>query len=420
MREGEYAPPVPFFGKKPSPARNNTDEMPSASRLGPLCSLSCRGAKTVLHPRRKSSGARTGGAGQRGHRVRYAAAGDTVVKQSIEITHLVNGEVMSVRHLSRRRERREVAVALAIVAGAFVAATGLVAVTLIGTHRIVYGPLFFAAWTGAALAMAFALGWRALDRARRYTVGASIDDDAFAAAPIDLVRRFRNGYQLTILPGMTGTVATGRAPIPVEGLVRENAVRLPLESDMRADLTLAGATFVVRGADEPARAAPLSRALIKRFARPTLTLVQLMAVASFLCAEPVGATITEADMRSAIPLHATPWEAEKMLRAQAQQQARTLHRCFDEMPMECQRPGYVGIGLSLARDGEIRSNWIARSTYGKDCPVNQCMADVAAGWFFEPLPESMQVILPVQVLRTDRPLLRAPGAAHSGARASVD
>jgi hypothetical protein len=136
-----------------------------------------------------------------------------------------------------------------------------------------------------------------------------------------------------------------------------------------------------------------------------------MAVASFLYAVPVGAALGEADMKSSIPATATPWETEKALRAQAQVQARTLHRCFDAMPLECQRPGYVGIGLSLSKSGEIRSNWIARSTYGKDCPVEQCMAEVAAGWFFEPLPESMQIVLPVQVLRTDKPLVRSEAAA---------
>jgi hypothetical protein len=79
----------------------------------------------------------------------------------------------------------------------------------------------------------------------------------------------------------------------------------------------------------------------------------------------------------------------------------------------------VGIGLSLSREGEIRSNWIARSTYGKECPVNQCMADVAAGWFFEPLPASMQVVLPVQVLRTDKPLVRPLAAAGASRRDGV-
>jgi hypothetical protein len=346
------------------------------------------------------------------------------VNSSIEIAQLVNGEVISVRHLSRRRELREVAVALSVVAAGFIAATALVAAVLTGAHRVVYGPAYLAVWLGAALVMSVVLGRRALQRARRYTVGVSIDDDAFAGVEIDLVRRARGGYQLGIAPGMTGTVTAGRSAVAVESLVGEDLgrdyVRLPLGADVRADVTLGATTFVVRaGGDPDGWSLPVSKTLVKRFARPTLTVVQLMAVASFLYAVPVGAAIGEADMRSSIPAHATPWETEKLLRYQAQLQARSLHRCFDVMPMECQRSGYVGIGLSLSRDGEIRSNWIARSTYGKECPVNQCMADVAAGWFFEPLPESMQVVLPVQVLRTDKPLGRSPAVAGVESRNGV-
>jgi hypothetical protein len=341
------------------------------------------------------------------------------VNHSIEIAHLVNGEVISVRHLSRRRERREIAIALSVVAITFVAATGLVAAVLLGAHRVVYGPVFFAIWLGAALAMSVALGRRALERARRYTIGVSIDDDAFAGTEVDLVRRAGGAYQLGIVSGMTGTVAGGRAPIAIETLIRDRTVRVPLGSDARAHIAIGPTTFVVRSAADEGPAASASKILVKRFARPTLTVVQVMAVASVLLAVPVAGAIGEADMRSSIPSSATPWETEKALRAQAQMQARSLHRCFDAMPMECQRPGYVGIGLSLSRAGEIRSNWIARSTYGKECPVEQCMAEVAAGWFFEALPESMQIVVPVQVLRTDKPLVRPPVAAAPRPRDSV-
>ncbi len=338
------------------------------------------------------------------------------MNHSIEVAHLVNGEVISVRRLSRRRELREVAVALLVVGAAFVAATGLVAAVLLGAHRVVYGPVYGAVWMLVAAGMGIVLGRRALHRARRYRVGVSIDDDAFAGAEVDLVRRVGAGYELALVTGMTGTIEAGRSPLAIETLVSTtNTTRVPLGGDVRAEIALGNTTFVVRGGAAAGREEPVSRALVKRFARPTLTVVQLMAVASFLYAVPVGAALGEADMKSSIPATATPWETEKALRAQAQGQARTLHRCFDVMPLECQRPGYVGIGLSLSKSGEIRSNWIARSTYGKDCPVEQCMSEVAAGWFFEPLPESMQIVLPVQVLRTDKPLVRSEVAALRGA-----
>lgn len=338
------------------------------------------------------------------------------MNHSIEVAHLVNGEVISVRRLSRRRERREVAVALLVVGAAFVAATGLVAAALLGAHRVVYGPVYGAVWMLVAAGMAIVLGRRALHRARRYRVGVSIDDDAFAGAEVDLVRRVGEGYELALVTGMTGTIEAGRSPIAVETLVStSNTTRVPLGGGVRAEIRLGNTTFVVRGGAAAGREEGVSRALVKRFARPTLTVVQLMAVASFLYAVPVGATLGEADMKSSIPTTATPWETEKALRAQAQNQAPTLHRCFDVMPLECQRPGYVGIGLSLSKSGEIRSNWIARSTYGKDCPVEQCMSEVAAGWFFEALPESMQIVLPVQVLRTDKPLVRSEVATLRGA-----
>jgi len=70
----------------------------------------------------------------------------------------------------------------------------------------------------------------------------------------------------------------------------------------------------------------------------------------------------------------------------------------------------VGVGLSLTKDGEIRSHWIASSTYTESCPVTSCMADLVALWQFNPLPEPMRVVLPVQVLRTGKqlPLARHP------------
>jgi hypothetical protein len=44
--------------------------------------------------------------------------------------------------------------------------------------------------------------------------------------------------------------------------------------------------------------------------------------------------------------------------------------------------------------------------------VAGCIAENAAPWFFEPLPEPMRLVLPIQVKRTSRPL-HLPGAAIS-------
>lgn len=324
------------------------------------------------------------------------------MKQAIEVAHVVNGEVLSVRTLCRARERREVLAAVGFVLLLFAAAMALMTGVMLGAHRALYAPLFVVAWAGAALAVAVMVGRRVLARARRYAVGAAIDNDAFAGDELDLVRGTRHGYQLTLVPGMTGTFEGGRSPMPIEGLVGSRGSRLPLGADSRAEISLGTTMFVVRSIEEPPSPPPLDRGFFKRFSRPTLMAAQVTAVVSVLFATPLGAPFSDADMRSSVPTDATPWEIEKLLRVQAQNQSASLHRCFDVMPLECQRPGYVAVGLSLSREGEIRSNWVSRSTFGSDCPVEQCMADVIATWFFEPLPASMKVVLPVQVLRTDK------------------
>jgi hypothetical protein len=338
-----------------------------------------------------------------------------MVNDAIEVAQLVNGEVISARRLSKQREWREAAAAVSFVGVLFLAGMGLVVLLMGSTDRVLYAPTFFGLWISAGVAVSVVVARRALTRARRYMVGAGLDADAFASAEIDLVRRRRAGYELGLVPGMTGSIAGGRAPLPVESLVKSHPVHLALSAGTRAEVSLGTSTFVIRCDGAQTAPPPLARAFFKPFARTTLGAIQVMALASLMCATRLTPAIGEKEMRSAIPPGSTPWETEKLLRAQAQRQARSLHRCFDVMPLECQRQGYVGIGLSLSREGEIRSNWIARSTFGKDCPVEQCMADVVATWFFEPLPESMRVILPVQVLRTDRPIPAArASAAGSG------
>jgi hypothetical protein len=330
----------------------------------------------------------------------------------IEIAHLVSGETISVRLLSASSERRAALAAGLSVLALTALAAAATALALSFGGRIVHGPGFVALWLAVGFAVATLAAVRASARARRYLVGADIDDDAFASLARALVCRSRRGYELSLAPGMgmKGVVEGGPVPLDVESLLRNQgggaSLAVPLAAGMSAELTMGATTFVVRARPEREWGArePLPRGFWRPFARRALLPIELAAAVAFLRAVPSGAPLGEADMKSAIPADATPWEVEKLLRQEAQGQARTLHACFDPLPVTCQRPGYVGVGLSLSRQGEIRSSWIARSTYGKECPVEACMSNVISTWFFEPLPESMRIVLPVQVLRTDKPL----------------
>ena len=335
--------------------------------------------------------------------------------QSIEIAYLINGEVVSVRRLSRRSEWRSALAAVGLVALMSSAAAAIVAAAMLAAHRVLFIPTYFGLWAAVCLGAAALAAARAAHRARSYNIGAAIDDDAFSALALPLVRRTRSGYRLAIVPGFTGRIDGDRAPMAVEGLAREErGTDLPLEIGMRAEVVFGPATFVVRAFADVGPAPARPAGLVRRFARRALLPLELAALASIFCAVPVGAQIGDADMKSAISSRATPWEIEKALRAEAQTQARSLHQCFDVLPISCQHSGYVGVGVSLSREGEMRDHWIARSTFGADCPVEQCMSEVVSTWFFEPLPESMRVILPVQVLRTDKPL------PYGHARAAAD
>lgn len=300
------------------------------------------------------------------------------MKHGIEVAHLVNGEVLGVRLLSRRAESRAALAAAAAVGALTVMAATTVAAGLLLGGRIIHTPSFVSLWTAVGLAVSLLAAGRARARSRRFVIGVDIDDDAFAPVPQTLVSRTGSGYELALAPGMSGIVEGGRAPLRIDALVREGRARVPLEAGTRAEITMMATTFVVRGrADAEAGApAPLPTGFWRPFARRALVPIQLAALVAFLRSVPGGAPLAEADMKSAIPADASPWEVEKLLRLEAQTQARSLYACFDPMPMTCQHPGYVGVGLSLARDGEIRSSWIARSTYGRDCPVEDCMSKV--------------------------------------------
>jgi hypothetical protein len=346
--------------------------------------------------------------------------------QSIEIAYLINGEVVSVRRLSKRSEWRSALAAFGLVAVMSAAMAVIVGTVILASHRVLFVPAYLGLWAVVGFGAATLAATRAAARARSFNIGAAIDDDAFSTLALPLVRRTKAGYRLAIVPGFTGRIDDGhRAPLAVEALAsggRQSEGRpgegqgadLPLELGMRAEVVFGPATFVVRAFEDEGPIHPPPSGLVRRFARRALVPLELAALGTFFCAVPVGAQIGDADMKSAISVRSTPWEIEKALRAEAQTQARSLHQCFDVLPISCQHSGYVGVGVSLTREGEMRDHWIARSTYSADCPVEQCMSDVVATWFFEPLPASMRVILPVQVLRTDKPL------PYGQARAAAD
>jgi len=325
-------------------------------------------------------------------------------KHYVEVAHLVKGEVVSVRRLSPRGEWRAALAASGVVLALTVAAAVADVAAILASGRVVYAPGFLAVWLSLGAGATAVAAARARARARRYAIGADIQDDAFSSVPMWLVRRSKGAYHLRLAPGMKGRIDGGPSPVLVESLVQRREVDLPLSAGARVEIGFETATFVVTAPAGDGEGTPLPRGFARRCARRALLPLEVAVVASVLLAVPTAGALGEADMKSAIPAGATPWEVEKMLRSQAQIQARTLHQCFDVLPVECQHPGYVGVGVSLSRDGEIRSRWIARSTFGNECPVEQCMSDVISTWFFEPLPESMNVVLPVQVLRTDKPM----------------
>jgi hypothetical protein len=327
------------------------------------------------------------------------------MKYMVEVAHIVNGESVSVRRLSRERERAGALMAVALVAagGVLAAAAAFGAARALG--RAVFAPEFLGLWGGVGIVVAIVAHTRVSRRLGRYRVGSRLDVDAFASADIDLVRRSGDHYELRVLPGMRGQLDGGRAPMPLEALAASGARNVPLEPESSAEVQLGSATWMVRSGpatDSSLRDVP--RDFWKLFSRVAVVGMELGLVATVFSLIPRAETIDNHRVRLQTPKVTTPWEAEKWLRIEAQTQAASLHQCFDPLPLSCQHAGYVGVGVSLNKEGELRSNWIARSTYGGDCPVDQCMKEVVSTWTFDPLPEPMRVILPVQVLRTEKPM----------------
>jgi hypothetical protein len=103
---------------------------------------------------------------------------------------------------------------------------------------------------------------------------------------------------------------------------------------------------------------------------------------------------------------------EKLVYRAVQAQADKLYACFEAVPKQCLKSGYVGVGIKLAQTGDVKSHWISRSTYDGACPVSACVQEVISGLFFEELPESMTLVIPVQVL--ENPLAQRGPRVHVG------
>src|SRR3569832_998218 len=190
--------------------------------------------------------------------VRFRAA-EKPMKNTVEGAHLVNGDVVSVRRLSLRRERQGALRAVGmIVAGYVLAMAGVFAVArMVG--RGVYAPPFLAAWVVACAAMSLLAYRRVSRRLGRYRLGCSLDADAYAPADVDLVRRAGERFDLTVVPGMHGHVDGGRSPMAIEALLDGRWRTVDLDAGLRAEIHVGDATFTdssQQAAQQQARAVP--------------------------------------------------------------------------------------------------------------------------------------------------------------------
>lgn len=334
----------------------------------------------------------------------------------VEVASFHRGELQSVRLLSPRDERRAMWVATAVVGGILAGAMVASLAVARAAGLVLHAPTFFASWAAVAGGVGMVAVRRVRDRVRRYRIGAAVDADAFAPIEADLVRRVgRAGYQLQLAPGMSGVVETTSASVPIEALIEERrATAVPIPSDGAARVDVGAHTFVIRRAiAEPLRiggvaAAPgpvassldtLARATVGKLSRFAAGGIPIAVLATLLGSTPQAMAVGDVHARPAVPVVASAWQAKVMLRDQAQLQAATLHRCFDAMPLECQRSGQVGVGVELDPLGAVKAHWVARSSYGYECPVGACVEDVVAGWTFDPAAaRSKRFVLPIEIV----------------------
>lgn len=333
------------------------------------------------------------------------------MERPVIIAVFERGGLQSVRTLSPGRERWAAAVAGLCGGGLVLASMALAAGMIRGFGLVVHAPTFFLSWLGVAAAVGvFSARWvRA--RVSRYRVGADIDADAFAMSTVDLVRRSGEDYEIGLVPGMSGTIDQGRSAVPIESFTRRGPTEVPLPENGKAHIEIGSTTFVItRRVDSHSTLSFyeqfkwVAEAARRRLVRAAAVGTPIAALATAFGAVPAAMAMTD-DGRFSIPESATPLQVERLIRAKAQFQASTLHRCFDPLPVFCQRSGYVGVGLALSRSGEVIDHWTARSSYGEECPVTSCIEQVVADWAYEPMKQGMNVIIPVQVKRTAKPLV---------------
>lgn len=249
---------------------------------------------------------------------------------------------------------------------------------------MVHAPLFFGSWFIVAGVAAIIAARRARERTRRYVVGVQLDDDAFAPGEIDLVRRTGDEYDLGLVPGMSGVIEGGRAPLPIEALTRGGPTRVPLPAESKVRIEMGRALFVVRRRCEPVPSMPWAEqwragmAAARRFAPGAAAAVALASTMTLL------GSVSLAQTSGSVPFR---WS-----------NVTPLEQCFRTVPPACHKPGSVAVGVVVGDTGDVRSYWVARSTYERDCPVSQCMANVVSSWSFAPMPNLTKLVLPIEVL----------------------
>lgn len=241
------------------------------------------------------------------------------MERPVEVAFFERGELRSVHTLAPGEERRT-----AFLAG--MCGAGLVLLAMLGAaalvnrmHWVVHAPTFFVSWLGVAATVGWSLIHRTSQRARRFSLGADIESDAFAMVDVDLVRRRGDDYELGLVQGMSGILESGRSTMPIEALTGASTVRVlvPREGQARIDFGLC--TFVVRRVRETKRAWR-GGSLLRGLGRLVQTVgagVPVAAFATFLASMPAALSVAETDLRRVVPVRQDASVAESLEQAVA-------------------------------------------------------------------------------------------------------